>query len=160
MLRIKTPINHIEAYQYLKALQREHCLTPGLPQTAHAGSLMSTPGIWVRSLWWSIPPPPSKLASTSKYFDAVFFTKCSNPNATINRVNINWRNQFRSQLTPATCIYAFPTLIFDSSPTPALLIDAILQWLPQFGTQFRVSTRSSPLDQSRIRGFGGINRDL
>ncbi|KAM3759067.1 hypothetical protein ACB098_01G093000 [Castanea mollissima] len=51
----------------------------------------------------------SKLASTSKYLEAVFLTRWSNPTAIMKRVNKKCRNQFRSTPPPPpeTSIYAF-----------------------------------------------------
>uniref|UniRef100_A0A2P2LAN7 Uncharacterized protein MANES_16G133800 n=2 Tax=Rhizophora mucronata TaxID=61149 RepID=A0A2P2LAN7_RHIMU len=91
-------------YQYLTDLQREHCLFPGLLQLAQEESSISMEAV-AAALAWPLRSP-SKLASTSKYFDAVFLTRCSKPKAIIITVNMSCNNQFRSTfIPPTTCIY-------------------------------------------------------
>lgn len=95
-------------------MQREHFLEEGVAQTAQRESSAEdrTPGIASRAWCWS----PSKLASTSKYLEAVDLTKKWTPMATTITERNSCRNQFRSHDTPTTTsIY-----VVDCVPTPIL----------------------------------------
>lgn len=89
---------------------------------------------------------PSKLASTSKYFEAVFLTTVCNPTATNKAENINCRNQLRSQDAAETSIYATPTLmIHDIASILRFFIDYVTSLnynncicFPQASAQIRV----------------------
>mgnify|MGYP006869194535 CR=1 FL=1 len=61
-------------YQYRISLQPAHCLVVESPQTAQASPLVMKPGIL--GVWLEEEAAESaKLASTTKYLDAVFLTR-------------------------------------------------------------------------------------
>lgn len=82
--------------QYRTDLQREHFLVAFLRQRTQTVSSMRRPGM------------ASKLASTSKYFDAVFLTRVCNPRTTTNAEITNCSSHLRSHDTPETSIYDDP----------------------------------------------------
>ena len=85
----------LNVYQYLTNLHPEQCFVVKFPQTTQESAVGG--GILRASR-------ESKLASTTKYLEAVFFTRWSKPKAITKAVTMNCRNQLRSRGNPKTCI--------------------------------------------------------
>lgn len=102
------------AYQYLTVLQRAQCLEDGLRQTMQPSSKTSI------LRWWPAAAVESKLASTTKYLEAVFLRRCSSPKAIKNTVAINCSTQVRlrsAETDMHQSLYIYPLLLLHTHIT-------------------------------------------